>query len=86
MEELKAACIPRSYQSFDKIQPGEYPVKRFSLVETRYGNRIKVELSDVYLLLPERFNTASTEEKLAKLNSSPKMMIYSGKDLTNRNR
>lgn len=86
MQALKAACISRNYQSFRDFKPGEYPVERFSVIETKFGNRIKVELKEVYLLLPERYNTAATPEGIADLNSCSKMMVYSGKDITNHNR
>lgn len=86
MEALKAACKKLKYQSFEDFKSGEYIVKQFSLVDTKYGKRIKVELSDVYLFLPERFNSAATPEGIAELNSTPKVMIYTGKDMTNQNR
>lgn len=86
LNELKNACVSRKYQSFKDLQPGEYIVNSFSIVESSHGPRVRVDMSDTYVLLPERFTKILTAEKIQLLNFTQKMMIYSGKDSSNRDR
>lgn len=86
MDALNTACGSKKYQSFKDIQPGEYIVNQFSIVDTTHGPRIRIELGDSYMLLPERFVKTLDQSKIDILNKSPKIMIYSGKDSSNRDR
>lgn len=86
LKTLKAACEKRGYQSFTSLEVGEYIVSKFTAVTTKHGPRIRIELDDTYMFLPERFSTLLTPEVLLNLNASPKMMIYGGRDTENQNR
>lgn len=79
-QALCDACEQRNYMSFSELQPGEYLVKYFSLVKTTHGERIKIEIGDRYLFLPERYLEKITPEGVPLLNRKPKLMIYRGKD------
>lgn len=82
---LNQAAKGKPYTSFENLPRGDYRVRSFSLVETKFGTVMRVDLADKYLLLPKRFADDQTEESINLLNSSPKLMEYRGKDATNRN-
>lgn len=86
MDALNSACGSKKYRSFKDIQPGEYIVNQFSMVDTTHGKRIRIELGDCYMLLPERFVKQLDQTKLDVLNKAPKIMIYTGKDSSQRDR
>lgn len=52
MEELLFACEKRPYKSFSNLSNGEYIVKRFSVVETKFGTRVRVDCEGFYVFLP----------------------------------
>lgn len=80
------ACEPKTFQSFSNLEPGEYPVHRFTIVSTDYGTRVRVDFEKTYMFLPVRFVEMLKPEELEYLNKSPPMMIYGGKDRNNRDR
>lgn len=86
LSALKTACIKKTYKSFKDLQPGEYVVTNFCAVETKHGNRIRIVMNNSYMYLPDRFSETLTDDVIADLNASPKIMIYGGKDATDRNR
>lgn len=87
MEALQLACKVVPLKNFDQIQIGEYRVLRFSFVETRYGKRIKVETDHFNCFLPERFTKfVESDQDIVDLNTVPHMMIFHGKDITQKNR
>lgn len=83
---LKSACVKKQNESFKDLQPGEYLVYKFTEVSTTHGNRIRIDLLDTYMILPERFAKILTEPIIDDLNKSTKVMIYGGKDSSNRDR
>lgn len=83
---LKSACVKKKYMSFKELLLGEHVVKKFSIVETTHGKRVRVETAHYYLYLPERFATVLTDPVIEELNKSPKIMVYGGKDETDRDR
>lgn len=83
---LNSACVKKTYQSFKNLERGEYIVDRFSIVDTVHGQRVRIDMVDTYMLLPERFIKQLGEETIAALNQTPKIMVYGGKDTTNRDR
>lgn len=83
---LKAACQQKKFTSFSDLKPGEYIVKSFSVCNTKYGSRIRIDLSHTYLLLPERFTQLMSPDVMNDVNANPKMMIYKGRDPTKQNR
>lgn len=86
MDALNMACEKKLYQSFKNLAPGEYIVEKFSLMDTAHGERIRIDLAETYMLLPERFTKKLDEEDIDVLNKSPKIMVYGGKDSSNRDR
>lgn len=90
MEALDALNILNScnqrYTSFNDLKTGEYAVRKFTIVETKQGDRIRADLDDYYVFLPKRYFDKITEEKLAALNRFNYIMAYDGKEYTNKDR
>lgn len=85
MDSLKTACLTKTFKSFKDLAVGEYMINRFTHVDTKHGKRVRIDLDGYYMYLPERFSILS-ETEIIELNSSQKIMIYSGKDSNNQNR
>lgn len=85
LNALKAACSHKKFTSFKDLSPGEYIVNKFTIINTAYGERIRVDLHDSYMYLPQGFLKTLNPEVLDDLNKSPKMMVYGGKDVNNHN-
>lgn len=85
LNTLKAACVHKKFASFKDLLPGEYIINKFSIVNTTFGDRIRIDLQDSYMYLPESFLKTLTAELLDDLNKSPKIMVYHGKDSNNHN-
>lgn len=85
LNTLKAACTHKKYVGFKDLSPGEYIVNKFSIVNTVYGERIRIDLLETYMYLPQSFLKTLKPELLDDLNKTPKLMNYSGKDPNNRN-
>lgn len=83
LDFLNSICEKRSYKSFTNLPHGEYIIRRFSIVESRLGNRVKIDFDDGYAYLPERFNKLLAEH-IEELNMTPKIMVYSGLDSSTR--
>lgn len=82
LDVLNSICEKRSYKSFKTLTHGEYIIRRFSSIESNFGNRIRIDFDDGFSYLPERFNTLSSEH-ITELNLTPKIMVYAGKDSVN---
>lgn len=80
LNQLKAACLQKTFKSFKDLAPGDYIINKFSLADTAHGKRVRVELDNgcTYMYLPPRFTF--DEATVAEMNSSPKIMIYGGKE------
>lgn len=85
MDSLKSACLSKNFKSFKELAQGEYIVNRFTHVDTKHGKRVRIDLEEFYMYLPERF-TSLTEADINSLNASQKIMVYSGKDASKQNR
>lgn len=83
--KLKKACWQSKLVSFDNLPIGEYVVSEFSLVSTHFGPKIKADLGDKYVFLPNRFAEGMTTTDVENLNKVPQKMFYTGKDATKRN-
>lgn len=86
MAALQSACQKRKFISFKNIEPAEYIVKNFSIVDSTHGKRVQIDLNDGYMYLPERFIDSLPQRLIDELNKSPKVMNYKGKDATDGNR
>lgn len=80
LDFLNLACTKegKPYLSFKKLPIGEYYVENFKVVDTQYGTRVRVDLADSYMILPERFAETLTEDMIKDLNQRPKVMEYAG--------
>lgn len=97
LSALKAACSRKKFgvfknfqnykhfASFKDLLPGEYIVEKFSIVNTKYGERVRIDLHDSYMYLSKSFLNTLTPEVIDDLNKAPKMMLYQGKDAENGN-
>lgn len=91
MDKLKSACkktsIKKTYKSFKDINIGEYNINRFAVVDCQFGKRIRIDLDEFFMYLPERFVKFLTDADIDQLNEAvPKVMVYSGKDAENKDR
>lgn len=72
--------------SFEKLPIGEYLVRKFDFVETKFGPKVRVDIGDRFVFLPQRFSEGVTKEIVDDYNITPKIMSYSGKDASQFNR
>lgn len=86
MDALKSAADKKAFQSFKDLEKGEYFIEKFFHIDTQHGTRVRVDLTDTYMYLPERYVKRLTEEICAELSKTPKIMIYKGKDPNISNR
>lgn len=81
MEELLHACEFRPYKSFKDMERGEYPIKKFSVIATKFGDRIRVDLEDCHVYLPTRFQTKEfPQDRLDELNKKDVVLVFNGKE------
>lgn len=83
---LKNAGTSKPFKSFKDLEIGEYAIEKFDLVPTTYGIRIRIQLQDSFLFLPQRYAEAIGDQSINDLNLSSVIMTYSGKDPKNQNR
>lgn len=81
----KAASYSKPLVSFTQLPVGEYVVSEFSLVQTKFGPKIRADLGDKIVLLPSRFSFNMTAEKVADLNTIPQILVFSGIDYSRNN-
>lgn len=89
MEAIKAlnkGSEPVNFKSFKNLEPGDYIARKFMIVKSRYGKRLKVYIDDYFIYLPERHAIELNDELLDVLNNNLVMLKYSGKDPKNGNR
>lgn len=82
---LKMLSVKKSFKSFKDLVPGEYIIEKFAFADTAHGTRVRIDIGETYMLLPQRYNDL-TEEQIKLLNSTPKVMVYGGKDSSDRDR
>lgn len=83
---LQRACLNKPFKSFKDLEVGEYKIERFDYVESTFGDRVRIKLSDSYMFLPQRYIEEMSDEVIKELNVSTVYMTYSGKDQNNQNR
>lgn len=82
---LKMCGVKKTFKSFKDLPVGEYIIDRFTHVDTSHGRRVRVDMGNAYMYLPERYTDLS-EDKINTLNKTPKIMVYDGKDPADRDR
>lgn len=83
---LLDACANQKYCNFANLPLGEHLVFEFSIVETQYGERIRADLGDKYVYLPERFTKKLNQENIAELNETQNVLCYYGRDPLKNNK
>lgn len=84
--KLKTACLNKPISNFNDLPIGDHIVENIQRVKTVHGARLRVELKDVVVYLPERFAKPLTDDIVDELNASAVLMTYSGKDPEAKNR
>lgn len=54
IENLKSACANKPTKNFEDLTISEHFVINFQRVKTKFGVKIKIELADSVMFLPER--------------------------------
>lgn len=77
-----------AFQSWSKPLPvnvklsdlpyGEYPVRKFFWLETRFGPKIKLDLGDKYVFLPNSIAKKQSRESIDALNMLPQIFVWNG--------
>lgn len=83
---LKSVSNNKPYTTFNELNIGNYIVSDFIITETKFGKRVRVDLGEKLLCLPERYTIGMTPEYLNDLNKAPMRMIYSGRDISKNNK
>ena len=83
---LKNASNPKPIANFDNLPVGDYFISNFALVETKFGLRLRLDLGDKILFLPERFAIGFTAEKVSELNEGHYLLLYKGKECSQNNK
>lgn len=78
LEIFRNAARVKSYCRFDDLPVGDYLVCNFALKPTKYGMRIRVDLGDKFVYLPERFLVP--ESVINDLNKTQHWLCYRGKE------
>lgn len=61
-------------------------IETFTIVDTSFGDRVRIEMHDCFMYLPERFAKMLNDEKVKKLNELTITMAHKGKDSNSNNR
>lgn len=83
IDRLNNPPLGKPTKNFQDLPLGEHFVKSFRFISTKnYGDKIRIELADSYMYLPERYQMST--EDIADMNKSTVIMKYMGKDADNR--
>lgn len=82
---FKSACVAvKPYISFDELAVGDYFIKSFAYVDTKFGKKIRLDIGECVVFLPNRFINAigveNIDEKIAEMNQGQYVMLYRGKN------
>lgn len=81
MDKLLESCEFRPYKGFGDVERGEYAVKRFSVADTKYGHRVRVDLEEFYVYLPARFQALDfPKDRIDDLNLKDVILVFKGKE------
>lgn len=83
---LKRASAPMNFKSFAELPVGEYVARKFCIVKSKFGPRVRVHIDDYFMYLPERHAVELDEKLIEILNNNIVMLKYMGKDPRNQNR
>lgn len=81
MDDLLWSCEHRPYKKFADLERGEYPIRKFSVVNTRFGDRVKLDMEEFHVYLPERFQAKEyPQERINELNKKDVILVFKGKE------
>lgn len=87
LDILKSQCTSKPYTSFDNLPLGDYLISSFKLINLKnFGIRLRLDLGDKVVFLPERFSRNFTEQHCAEMNCGQYIFKYLGKDVNNHNK
>lgn len=75
---LKKACTHKVFVRLHDLPRGEYLVEQFSLTQTRYGPKLKLDLGDKFVYLPSSAAVGQAANTIAALNSVPQIFVWGG--------
>lgn len=79
LKECAAACS--SFIRMADLDPGRYPIQKFSIRDSKYGKRLVIEVDEGYIYLPEKMiKKFKTEAAVNKLNKERYDLVFNGKD------
>lgn len=89
-ELFKSACTgtgtstSKPYVKFDDLSVGDYFIQSFAYVQTKYGKKIRLDIGEKVVFLPQRFITRigeiNIEKTLDEMNKGQYWLLYGGKD------
>lgn len=83
---LKNASNNKPYRNFENLETGSYIITEFTKVETKFGPKIRVDIGNYLINLPQRYTDGMTPEYLEELNKTQVLMRYYGKDSKKNNK
>lgn len=83
---LKSVSNNKPFTSFNSLEVGAYTVTGFTVIDTKFGKRVRVDMGNSLICLPERYTLGMTPEYLEELNNGPMKMIYTGRDPSKQNK
>lgn len=88
-ELFKSVCVTKPFISFEELPIGDYFIKSFAYVETKYGKKIRLDIGENVVFLPERFvkriGEDNVDKALSEMNKGEYWLLYRGKDKSQRN-
>lgn len=75
---LKKACVHKMNIKLKDLPEGEYLIKKFYLLQTRYGPKLKLELEDNFVFLPSSTAVGMTDDTIDELNTIPQIFVWGG--------
>lgn len=77
--------------NFDNLPIGDYMVHSFTLVTTKFGEKVRCDIGDKVVFLPKRCideldGSINIQLKLINLNHGKYWLLYRGKDVSRGNR
>lgn len=82
LSKLNKVAHENSYIAFDDLDPGSYPIKKFSVMKkSQYDGekRLLVHIKNGYVILPSRMEQFTEDKEVEKLNKLKLRFIYGGK-------
>lgn len=81
----------KKYVSFDNLKIGDYRLYSLSLVDTKFGEKVRCDIGDQVVFISKRYIEDIEPEKnidlkLIELNDGNYWLLYRGKDISEGNK